>query len=103
MREVTAYHCDYCKKVNLTKGSMKNHERDCWNNEGNKHKCFDSCENLTRKLIESESRYSIYTCSATGQQMFSYKIQHKKHINKEGLVRMPLECDKYKFNPDTPF
>ena len=32
MREIKAYHCDYCKKYSKSKGAMTRHEKECYHN-----------------------------------------------------------------------
>ena len=32
MKEIKAYHCDYCKKYSKSKGVMTRHERSCYHN-----------------------------------------------------------------------
>lgn len=104
MIEVTAYKCDHCSKVLRIKGSMKNHEKSCWRNEENAHKCFDSCKNLLKKRVETEYGYHTqYTCKVTNLKTYSYKAQYNNRVDKTGLTRMPLECDKFEYNEETPF
>ena len=99
MQTITAYKCDHCSKVTSTKGSMTKHERACWKNEANKHKCFEWCENLNRESVNDlEGSHIEFTCKATNEKMYSYKAEFVKSIDKTGLKRMPLECDKYKYD-----
>lgn len=105
MEEVKAYSCDHCSKVLKTKGSMRNHEKSCWKNEENRHKCFDSCKNLIKENVATEyGNHTEYYCKAIiGARMYSYKAQYNSRIDKTGLTRMPLECNKFKFNEQIPF
>jgi hypothetical protein len=104
MEEVKAYKCDHCHKVLQVKGSMANHEKSCWRNPINDHKCFDSCEYLEKIMVETEfGKHPEYKCKVTNMKMYSYKAQYNNRVYKTGKIRMPLECDNFKYNDVIPF
>ena len=104
------YQCEHCKRRMVSAGAMSRHERFCRYNPENKHKCFDLCRFLTRKteLINEHkdptnpaSYRTVFTCSATGERMYSYLLEKRANCKPEfieGLKRMPLDkCGDYKY------
>ena len=103
------YQCEHCKRRMVSAGAMSRHERFCRYNPNNRHKCFDLCEFLERKteLINEHkdptnpaSYRTVFTCSATGQRMYSYLLEKRANYKPEfieGLVRMPVDrCGDYR-------
>jgi hypothetical protein len=95
------YYCDHCKKHNLSASAISRHEKYCPSNPGNKHKCFDMCKFLERERVFGGS-YPVtkFNCLKTGVKLYSFILEKHKsiwpyHIKFDGLVRMPLTCDRY--------
>ena len=105
------YQCDYCQKYMLSAGAMSRHEKFCRYKPENKHKCFDQCRFLIRKVELIEGRQpginqnykTIFICKSTGRKMYSYLLE--KRINfkpsfTEGLMRMPVACNMHAYMTD---
>jgi hypothetical protein len=100
------YRCDFCNRAIINAGSMKLHERMCKNNPKNMHKCFQYCSHLAKIFLtaydeEVGGMYNTgevtFRCELKDIEMYSYKLERfkLKAERMEGLIRMPLECDKY--------
>jgi len=75
MKEVVAFKCEHCNKISKSQGSMKNHERKCFNNPVSRS-CA-TCKNLvnmavTPKLIENEKQINslIFTTACKHCQVY---------------------------------
>ena len=96
MKQVTAYKCEYCNKLNQWTHHIKRHERFCKHNPNNRHKCFEYCKHLKLELYDDHHGvvYSKgFKCLKTGKNMYSYKAEKSIIIDvREEGERMPLEC-----------
>lgn len=104
------YQCEHCNKKGRSKGAMTWHEKHCKNNPVNKHICFEFCKHLKKERV-NETEYNSemgfdeivsskveFTCLAKSEKMYSYLLEKKRTFKPEfiiGLVRMPLDCNKY--------
>lgn len=102
------YECEHCGKKTRSASSTSRHEKFCRLNPVNKHICFDYCIYLKRTVFtkwtedgEPESWKTDMTCTALDKKMYSFLLEKKIGLSKDhpyiqGLMRMPLDCDKYK-------
>jgi hypothetical protein len=104
------YKCDFCKKKMRSKGSMVRHEKFCKENPNNNHICFEWCKHLKKERI-NETEYNSemgfdeivsskveFACLAKNEKMYSYLLEKRLVFKPEftkGLIRMPLDCNKY--------
>ncbi len=106
----TVHKCDYCGKKYFRKCDASRHERYCSQSPANNHLCFQQCKHLIRGEepyegysgnLEFTGNRTTFTCQLTGQKMYSYIAERKRHpvVNESDTIRMPLECDKYKQTP----
>jgi len=106
LENCTNYKCDHCSKKYFRKCDASKHERYCSQNPANNHLCFQMCKNLVRWEEEYEGcrdeivftgTRTTFTCILSGQKMYSYIAERKRHpvVTEPDTVRMPLECDKY--------
>lgn len=100
MKEKTRkiFFCDFCRKYYLKKYFCENHEKFCYYNPNNKHKCL-SCKFLKkvpRFDNETEEFFGYhFLCEKLKYQMFSYVAEKIKHddVKNKHCIRMPLECN----------
>ncbi len=108
IENVTVFQCDHCGKKQFRKCDMTQHEKWCFKNENNKHKCFQYCKHLIRsKEFIEEGGYqmkTVFTCGVTKKNMFSYKAERRKisHYTPDA-ERMPLKCEFYEDRMDDVF
>ena len=80
MREIKAFHCDYCKKYGKYKGNIIAHERICFHNPDTKScaTClFLKQEKCRRLFMDQEIDDIIPTCTA-GNNISSIEGDSKK-------------------------
>jgi len=110
----TVHKCDYCGKKHFRKGDATRHEKYCSQNPANNHLCFQMCKNLVQGKEEYEGckdeikftgTRTTFTCQLTGQKMYSYIAERKRHpvVTEPDTIRMPLECDKYESKTDSDY
>ena len=100
------YFCEFCKKHSLSAGWISRHEKHCQNRLENRHKCFQECTHLKRKVeLIDYDKYgmrgkTVFTCGVTGVNMYSYLLEKRMDFKPEfikGLIRMPIECKDHKY------
>lgn len=108
--ETTIYKCDYCKKIQYRKCDMTKHEKWCKHNPANAHRCFQHCIHLVKSEEEYDGstfdnenytgKRTLFHCELTLQKMYSFIAERRQLpvLKEQDVVRMPLECDKYKDN-----
>jgi hypothetical protein len=100
------YQCDHCGKKTRSASTTSRHEKYCSQNPHNRHICFEYCEHLQKDVHNTYDeegnlwywRTDMY-CKAKDIKMYSYKIEKRIGFDPKwvsGLVRMPLDCDKFK-------
>ncbi|MFA6667796.1 MAG: hypothetical protein WCS51_05550 [Bacilli bacterium] len=102
MKELTAYRCDFCKKLYIRKSSCKKHENLCFLNPENKPACF-GCKYLTKKLFyddpNDENSRSIHTLYCKKKEVSLMPItSFKKGFLSKGEYAdevMPKECKMF--------
>lgn len=94
MKKVTAYKCDHCSKASTSASAMSQHEKKCYYNPNNRHKCFDYCKHLER--VAGMKNRIDFRCKVTEELMYSYKAE-KTSIKTEGMKRMPLQCEQFEY------
>lgn len=118
IENVTIYKCDFCKKELKRKHAMEAHEKSCWNNPENSHKCFEGCKYLTRKPIELgigyddivtgeevTRMYSGFFCELKKDFLVPKVIENRssnnvwygydENVNEVMQEPMPKECDLF--------
>lgn len=99
------YQCEHCDRQSISGGFISRHEKFCRLNPINKHICFDYCRHLEKKTRAVGETYdgpdhyeTDMICKAKNIKMYSYKFEKNMNFKLayiKGLVRMPLDCDKY--------
>lgn len=117
MKEFTkkVWACDFCKKKYFVKHACEKHEKFCFKNPANKHKCFEDCvflkiskdDEFQVELIgeyhESVRGRKAYKCTAHNNMMFTCVAERKGTIDYlrqdhgDDIFRMPAECSDYKY------
>lgn len=93
--QIQAYKCRYCGKLYERKHYCEKHEKSCYQNPQNKHRCLLDCKHLEKTVNDNQTSFK---CLKTGKYLYSYKAEHNMHLNdhlKELGERMPLECNLY--------
>lgn len=92
---IQAYKCRYCGRLYERKRYYEKHEKACYQNPVNKHRCLLNCKHLQKDVTDKQTSFK---CLKTGKQMYSYKAEHNVHLNTrlgELGERMPLKCEHY--------
>ena len=69
MREIKAYHCDYCVKYYKHKSSAQRHEKKCFYNPNNKA-CL-SCEDFITDYADEDYSIKNYYCG-NGKEVYQH-------------------------------
>lgn len=125
MEKVTAYKCEFCKKILSTKSGMHKHENKCFSNP--KSKSCITCGSLGEVLMlngrfltaletkilqwDDEKYYDIYEATdengfAFDTQVFKPEHRYLEDANYERfcfgyksiLPKLKTNCDRWKFN-----
>jgi hypothetical protein len=92
MHQITAFQCDYCKKINLSKSSMTRHEKRCHLNTENRS-CA-TCKHLEIAEFDADTFLSEDT---VGYHTYKGSWCAKKEIE---LSPLETKCDKWMQCPD---
>lgn len=108
----TVYGCDYCGKKYINRKSLaEKHEKYCFKNPLNRHKCFEDCRFLKITKVEyyegehGSCYRKAYYCEKLKQYMYSVVVERRGKLQQFreddnvdcNMVRMPVECPEHKW------
>lgn len=85
MRQVKAYHCDYCRRIMANKKNMENHEKICLRRPESRA-CY-TCGNMEWATARNNEHVSVLTC-----RLGQMKPDPNNKRNPLGLVR---DCEHW--------
>lgn len=92
MREIVAYHCDYCRKYSRSEQYMKKHEIECYYNS-NTRSC-GTCGNLYNKGYPIKIRKGIQATVNLPECSVGYEISNiSKHP--KSMLCLRTSCDSW--------
>jgi len=95
MKKITAFECEFCKKILRTKQGMKVHEPKCFKNSESK-----SC--ITCKSLATESLVNKRTLTDKEDLILQYKVEGTYHTcTDENEVHHNVLNDEYAYLYDT--
>lgn len=108
LENTTAYKCEYCGKVSLSKGGLAIHEKRCRRNPVNQSICT-TCKWCKKVMYDINFQpMTDFICMKDGSKMYSPKIMYRNKVARPKIIERcdrPMAnaltgCENYEFAVD---